>query len=106
MREMLFCQLNQLQTDLRIVNRIDQHLGFCRPRRLQHIHARGIAVKHFHIKFTQRIHVVRIVIEDHHLHPAGEQHTTGDLPVTAEAGDNHPRLLFINLIRFAFLAAG
>ena len=50
--------------------------------------------------------MVRIVIENHHLHAAGEQHAAGNLPVAAKAGNNYPRLLFVNFIRLALLAAG
>ncbi|MNZ84848.1 hypothetical protein D3C78_1036190 [compost metagenome] len=104
-REMFFRQFCQLQVGQRIVNRIDQHFRFCRACRFQQIDARGIAVKDLHAEFTQRFDMVRIVIQNHHLHPTGEQQTTGDLTKTTKPGNDHPRLLFVDFIRFTFLLA-
>ena len=70
---MLFNQLNHLHAGLRIVDGVNQHLGFRRPGGFQQVRPGRITVKHFHIEFTQRINMVRIVIEDNHFHTAGEQ---------------------------------
>ena len=102
---MLFDQLNQLQTGLRIVNGVDQHLGFRSPGRLQQIDAGSITIEYFHIEFTQGFYVVRIVIENDHFNAAGEQQTSGDLPEAPEPGDDHPRLFFVDLIGFTPLFA-
>ena len=106
MRKMLFYPRHQLQADVRIVNGIDQHFRLFGPGRLQQIDPGGIAVENLHIKFAQGIDMVRVMIEDHHLHPAREQQSPGNLPEAAKAGDNHPRLLFINLVSITRLAAG
>lgn len=98
MRKMLFYPRHQLRADVRIVNGIDQHFRLFGPGRLQQIDPGGIAVENLHIKFAQGIDMVRVMIEDHHLHPAREQQSPGNLPEAAKAGDNHPRLLFINLV--------
>ncbi len=91
---------------MRIVNGIDQHFRLFGPGRLQQIDPGGIAVENLHIKFAQGIDMVRVMIEDHHLHPAREQQSPGNLPEAAKAGDNHPRLLFINLVSITRPAAG
>jgi len=73
MRKMLFDQLNHLHTGLWIVDGVNQYLGLRRAGGFQQINPGRITVKYFHIEFTQRIHMVRIVIEDNHFDSAGEQ---------------------------------
>ena len=106
MRKMLFYPFHQLKADVRIVYGIDQYFRLFGAGRFQQVDPGGIAVENLHIKFAQGINMIRVVIEDNHLHPAGEQQSPGNLPEAAKAGNNHPRLLFINLVSIPRLAAG
>ena len=49
--------------------------------------------------------MVGIVVEDHHFDPARQQQTAHDLPEATKPGDDHPWLLLVDLVGFAFLLA-
>ena len=91
---------------MRIVNGIDQHFRLFGPGRLQQIDPGGIAVENFHIKFAQGYRHGPDHDRGSPSSPAREQQSPGNLPEAAKAGDNHPRLLFINLASITRLAAG
>ncbi|MNH36042.1 hypothetical protein D3C79_967940 [compost metagenome] len=96
-------QFGQLQVGFHVVDGVNQHLGMCRARRLQQIGAGGVAVKHFGAEFSQRFYVVRIVIQHHGVDAVGQQQTAGNLAETAETGDDHAGVFFVNHIRRTFV---
>ncbi|MNH35418.1 hypothetical protein D3C79_960970 [compost metagenome] len=102
-REVPLGQFGQLQVGFHIVDGVNQYLGVRGTRRFQQIGTSCVAVKHFGTEFSQRFNVVRIVIQHHGVYTVGQQQTAGNLAETAEAGDDHAGVFFINHIRRALV---
>ena len=93
LREVLARQVHQREVALDVVDRHHQHLGLAGTGHAQQVEPRGVAVVHLPAEAPRRLHLIGADVEHGGAASAGEQQAPDDLPVAAEAGDDHRRAL-------------
>ncbi len=92
-RERLACRARELDAVVDVVDRDDDQLRPVGAGRAQQVEPRRVAVEHLGAEAPQQLDLVGVVIEHDRLVAGAGEHPLDDLPVAAEAGDDHRRLL-------------
>src|SRR3954452_20158189 len=99
MRKMLADGVHDLQCLGIIVRRQDEELRARRPRGVEQVESRSIAIEALQPKPAQRFNLVRIVIEHGGAETIRPQKAADDVPETPEPGEDNGVVMLIDLIR-------